>query len=194
MTDSTVAGGRDVDNANWMTTLADSGRVSDDCGRYRIQYECGEVWVGMHGSFVVACNCGEKNVTFDHGVEGSIAEDGVSGMITWSCGARSAWIGALLFEQSPVPLRQFIKQRVQWLVGGRRVVRSKRTPWRSSVVIQVLTTLWAAMPLTYAALAVRLLMGSGSTEISRMNCHFYVPRRAGGPALAGRTGSCPPTT
>ena len=173
MADSTVAGGGDVDNANWVTTLADSGRVSDDCGRYRIQYECGEVWVGMHGSFVVACNCVEKNVTFDHGVEGSIAEDAFFGMIARSRGVRFAWVDALMFEQSPFTLKDFIKQRARWLVGGLRVVSSKRIPWRLSVVMRVLTTLWATMPLTYAALLVGLLMGSGSAEMSRMNWYYY---------------------
>eukprot|EP00178_Gracilaria_changii_P028369 TRINITY_DN999_c0_g1_i2.p1 TRINITY_DN999_c0_g1~~TRINITY_DN999_c0_g1_i2.p1 ORF type:complete len:647 (-),score=63.55 TRINITY_DN999_c0_g1_i2:371-2062(-) len=90
---------------NWMTTLADSNRVSDDCGRYRLQFECGEVWVGMHGSFVVVANCVEQEITFDHGVEGSIAEDAFFAMLARSAQVQFRWVDALMFEQSPFTLQ-----------------------------------------------------------------------------------------
>ena len=77
MAESTVAGGGDIDNGNWVKTLADSGRVSNSCRRYLIQHDLGEVCVGMHGSFVVAYNFVGKNVTFEQGVEGSIAEGAI---------------------------------------------------------------------------------------------------------------------
>lgn len=59
-------------DGNWVTTLTDSVRVSEDCGRFHAQFEFGEVWVGMHGSFVVIANWVEREIRFDHGVEGGI--------------------------------------------------------------------------------------------------------------------------
>lgn len=172
MTDTSVAGG-DTGSGNWLTTLADSGRVSDDCGRYRVQFECGEVWVGMHGSFVIAANCVEQEVTFDHGVEGSIAEDAFFAMLARSRDVRFAWIDALMFEQSPFTIMDFIKQRSRWLVGGLRVVASERIPLRLRILMKVLTGLWALMPLTYTALFVSILFGSGNMEQSLQNQYYY---------------------
>lgn len=172
MTDESVAGG-DIGNGNWLTTLADSGRVSDDCGRYRIQYECGEVWVGMHGSFVVCANCVEQKVTFDHGVEGSIAEDAFFGLLARSQDVRFAWIDALMFEQSPFTFMDFIKQRSRWLVGGLRVVGSSQIPFRLRILMKLLTSLWALMPLTYTALIVSVLFGSNDMEPSAQNQYYY---------------------
>lgn len=172
MTDRSVAG-EDVGNGNWLTTLADSGRVSDDCGRYRIQYEQGEVWVGMHGSFIVIANCVEQDVTFDHGVEGSIAEDAFFALLARSRNVRFAWIDALMFEQSPFTIIDFVKQRARWLVGGLRVVNSSRIPLRLRILMKLLTGLWALMPLTYTALIVSVLFGSNDLEQSIQNRYYY---------------------
>lgn len=172
MTDRSVAG-EDVGNGNWLTTLADSGRVSDDCGRYRIQYEQGEVWAGMHGSFIVIANCVEQDVTFDHGVEGSIAEDAFFALLARSRDVRFAWIDALMFEQSPFTIIDFVKQRARWLVGGLRVVKSSRIPLRLRILMKLLTGLWALMPLTYAALIVSVLFGSNDLEQSLQNHYYY---------------------
>lgn len=153
----------DVDGVgrNWVTTLADSGRVADDMGRYRVQYECGEVWVGMHGSFVVVCNAVERSVTFDHGLEGSIAEDAFFALVARAQGVRFAWVDGLMFEQSPFTVGDFVKQRARWLVGGMRVVGCGRLPWRVRWVMLILTGIWALMPVIYMALVGTLVSGGG---------------------------------
>lgn len=148
-------------SGNWMTTLADSGRVSDDCGRYRLQFEKGEVWVGMHGSFVVVCNAVEKAVTFDHGVEGSIAEDAFFAMVARTKGVRFSWIDALMFEQSPFTLTDFMKQRSRWLVGGLLVVTCKRIPLWARWVMGGLTIVWFCLPLTCLIVMAAVLLGEG---------------------------------
>ncbi len=155
-------------------SLADSGRVSDDCGRYRAQYECGEVWVGMHGSYVVAPNCLERLITFDHGVEGSIAEDAYFALLARAAGARFAWIDALMFEQSPFSWGDFVKQRARWLVGGVLVVRSSRIPFRVRPVMATLSTLWSLMPLTYLALLFSVVLGSLEESAARVHWFYSV--------------------
>lgn len=173
MTDRSVAGS-DVGLGNWITTLADSGRVSDDCGRYRIQYECGEVWVGMHGSFVVVANCVERDITFDHGVEGSIAEDAFFALLARSKDVRFAWVDALMFEQSPFTVKDFIKQRSRWLVGGLRVIGSNRIPWKQKPVMGLLIWLWSLMPLTYVVLFISVLFGSADSASGASHYYFHL--------------------
>ncbi|MCP5095528.1 MAG: glycosyltransferase [Chloroflexi bacterium] len=45
---------------NWWTTFADSIRVGDDYGRFRLQFEHGKAYFGMHGSYIVVRNSIEK--------------------------------------------------------------------------------------------------------------------------------------
>lgn len=149
---------------SWMSSLADSARVADDCGRFRLQYEFGEVYLGMHGSFVVSANIVEKSVTFDHGVEGSIAEDAHFALLARSMGVRFAWIDALMFEQSPFSFRDFVRQRARWLVGGLLVVNNDTLPLSVRIVMRTLSTLWAAMPLTYSSVLIAIILGSLETQ------------------------------
>lgn len=142
---------------SWVNSLADSSRVSDDCGRFRLQYEAGEVWVGMHGSYVVVANCVEKLVQFDHGAEGSIAEDAFFALVARSQNVRFAWIDAFMYEQSPFNFMDFVRQRARWLVGGILVCNSTDIPLLYRAGMKIFTTLWAMMPLSYIALALAIL-------------------------------------
>ena len=170
MADSSI-GGKNVGEGNWFTTLADSGRVSDDCGRYRVQYEFGEVWNGMHGSFVVVCNVVEEKITFDHGAEGSIAEDAFFAMLARAAGVHFAWIDAMMYEQSPFTISDFIKQRSRWLVGGTLVVRSCQVPIEHRSLMSVMTTLWSLMPLTYFSLFIAITFGDPYD--GKTNTYYY---------------------
>lgn len=148
------------DIRNWLTTLADSMRVSDDLGRYRLQFSMGEVWAGMHGSFVVAPNCVEKDITFDHGVEGSIAEDAFFALLARSTGVRFAWVDAFMYEQSPFTLSDFVKQRARWLVGGFNVIGSPKIDLVRRAAMAPLVSLWAMMPFTYIGLLLAIAFPS----------------------------------
>lgn len=149
-----------LEGRSWLTSLADSVRVADDCGRFRLQYECGEVWFGMHGSYVVAPNSVERAITFDHGVEGSIAEDAHFALAARARGVRFAWVDAIMYEQSPFTLRDFVRQRARWLVGGLLVVNNSRLPLGVRAVMGTLSALWAAMPLAYLCVTAAVLLGS----------------------------------
>jgi beta-1,4-mannosyltransferase len=159
---------------NWVTTLADSSRVSDDCGRYRVQYENGEVWVGMHGSFVVAGNCVEKAVTFDHGVEGSIAEDAFFAMLARTRSVQFAWIDAFMYEQSPFTFEDFIKQRARWLVGGLKVCSSSRIPFHVRSGMLAMTGLWSLMPFTYFSLILAILFGNIDPTLASDQWYYHL--------------------
>ena len=59
-------------------------RVGDDFGKFRLQYETHLPWIGMHGSFVVCSNAVEKEVSFNHGIRGSITEDAYFALVAWA--------------------------------------------------------------------------------------------------------------
>ena len=73
---------------NYLTTLADSIRVADDFGKFRVQYELHEPLIGMHGSFVVCQTAVEAAVGFDHGISGSITEDAYFALVARAEGVK----------------------------------------------------------------------------------------------------------
>jgi len=107
------------ENAHWLCTLADSTRVADDFGKFRLCYQkAHKAMFGMHGSFVVARNDLEQAVTFDHGLAGSITEDSYFILVASDkFGVRINWIDALMYEQSPFSAVDFAKQRSRWFCG-----------------------------------------------------------------------------
>ena len=76
---------------NYLTTLADSIRVADDFGKFRVQYELHEPLIGMHGSFVVCQTAVEAAVGFDHGISGSITEDAYFALVARAEGVKVCW-------------------------------------------------------------------------------------------------------
>lgn len=73
---------------NYLTTLADSIRVADDFGKFRVQYELHEPLIGMHGSFVVCQTAVEADIGFDHGISGSITEDAYFALVARAEGVK----------------------------------------------------------------------------------------------------------
>ena len=78
---------------NYLTTLADSIRVADDFGKFRVQYELHEPLIGMHGSFVVCQTAVEAAIGFDHGISGSITEDAYFALVARAEGVKVRWNG-----------------------------------------------------------------------------------------------------
>ena len=110
-----IYGARHVEN--WITTLADSLRVGDDFGRFRLQFEYGKAWFGMHGSFIVINSDVEKQVGLDNGVQASITEDAWFALAAQKLGYRFKFIQAQMYEKSPFNLMDFAKQRQRWFTG-----------------------------------------------------------------------------
>lgn len=120
---------------NWLTTLADSLRVGDDYGRFRLQYERGVAPFGMHGSFVVVNNGVERAVGFDHGFAGSITEDTYFALVLQARGYRFAFLPSSMYEESPFTFADFVRQRRRWYGGLWLVARAGELPIRVRAVL-----------------------------------------------------------
>lgn len=134
---------------NWITTLADSFRVAEDMGKLRAQfYLFGKPLLSWKGSYVVTQFSAERHVSYDNGLEGSIAEDSYFAMKAMKEGYTFTFIEGEMFEQSPFTLSDLIQQRKRWLQGLLPVVHSKRLPWRAKIFLAISCYAWITAPLS----------------------------------------------
>jgi len=139
------------DIVNWVTTLADSFRVADDMGKLRFQfYYFHKPLFGWKGSYVVTQASAERRVTFDHGPDGSIAEDCYFGMIAFRDGYSFNFVEGEMHEKSPFTFWDFLQQRKRWLQGIFLVVHSRVIPIRIKILLSMSLYAWATLPLTIA--------------------------------------------
>lgn len=147
---------------NWLNTLADSIRVGDDYGRFRLQFEQGRAWFGMHGSFVVVQDAVERMIGFDHGPAGNITEDAYFALAAQAAGVRFGFIHAYMFERSPFNLVDFAKQRRRWFGGLWACVFAPQLPLRDRALLGTFMTLWAVSPLCILLVYTNLFMPTGT--------------------------------
>ena len=148
---------------NYLTTLADSIRVSDDFGKFRTQYELHEPFIGMHGSFVVCQSAIEEDVSFDHGLAGSITEDAYFALAASGIGVKFSWIDAFMYEQSPFSVMDFIKQRARWFGGLWLVVLARSIPWKRRATLAFMTCSWLCSPIVLIAMTLSMLVTTERT-------------------------------
>ncbi|XP_050303235.1 beta-1,4-mannosyltransferase egh [Anthonomus grandis grandis] len=133
---------------NWITTLADSFRVSDDMGKLRCQfYWFHKPLFSFKGSFVVTQVAAERDVSFDNDRDGSIAEDCFFAMKAFSMGYSFNFIEGEMWEKSPFTFMDFIQQRKRWLQGILLVVHSKAIPLKYKVLLGCSCYSWVTLPL-----------------------------------------------
>ena len=134
---------------NWVTTLADSFRVGADLGLLRFCLKrFHKALFLFKGSFVV-CQVGvERRVTFDNGVEGSIAEDTYFAMKAMGKGYSFNWIDGEMWEKSPFSFWDFLQQRKRWIQGIFLVVHDKKLPKRSRACLALALYSWLTLPLS----------------------------------------------
>jgi len=137
---------------NWITTLADSIRVTDDFGSFRLAFFKREfVTFGMKGSFVVMNQVVAKAVSWDLGPELSLTEDAAFNMIALKQNISTTWIDAMMYEQSPFTLKDFVRQRERWFAGLVLCLRSPQTrSWHITPMFFKMV-LWALSPLFVSA-------------------------------------------
>lgn len=70
----------------------------------------------------------ERRVTFDHGPDGSVAEDNYFGMVALREGYSFDFIEGEMWEKSPFTIYDFLQQRKRWLQGILLVVHSSHIP------------------------------------------------------------------
>ncbi|KAK0159790.1 hypothetical protein PV327_010865 [Microctonus hyperodae] len=134
---------------NWITTLADSFRVTDDMGKLRLQFTMfHRPLFSMKGSYVVTQMGAEKQVSFDNGLDGSIAEDCFFAMKAYSQGFTFNFIDGEMWEKSPFTLWDFLQQRKRWLQGILLVVHSKAIPLRKKILLGISCYSWVTLPLS----------------------------------------------
>ncbi|CAK5094912.1 unnamed protein product [Meloidogyne enterolobii] len=134
---------------NWLTTLSDSFRVADDMGKLRFQFKVfHKPLFGWKGSFVVTNAGAEKKVSFDHGPEGSIAEDCFFSMVAFRDGYSFDFIEGEMHEKSPFTFWDFLQQRRRWLQGIFLTVHSKYIPFRCKFLLASSLYAWVTLPLT----------------------------------------------
>ena len=133
---------------NWITTLADSYRVGVDLGllRFTLRKFHRPLCI-FKGSFVV-CQAGvERKVSFDNGLEGSIAEDTYFALSAMSQGYTFDWVEGEMWEKSPFTFWDFLQQRKRWLQGIFLVVHDKKLPFKVRFGVGLTLYSWMSLPL-----------------------------------------------
>ncbi|XP_018326378.1 beta-1,4-mannosyltransferase egh [Agrilus planipennis] len=134
---------------NWVTTLADSFRVSDDMGKMRLQFKMfHKPYFSWKGSYVVTQVGAERQVSFDNGPDGSVAEDCFFAMKAFSEGYTFNFIEGEMWEKSPFTLWDFMQQRKRWVQGILLVVHSKAIPWKKKILLAISCYSWVTLPLS----------------------------------------------
>ncbi|XP_037938798.1 beta-1,4-mannosyltransferase egh [Teleopsis dalmanni] len=134
---------------NWLTTLADSFRVSDDMGKLRLQFKLfHRPLFSWKGSYVVTQLVAERQVSFDNGIDGSVAEDCFFAMRAFAQGFTFNFIEGEMYEKSPFTLLDFLQQRKRWLQGILLVVHSKIIPIKYKLLLGISVYSWVTMPLS----------------------------------------------
>ncbi|GAB4342214.1 MAG: hypothetical protein Kow00117_21650 [Phototrophicales bacterium] len=128
---------------SWITTLADSIRVGDDYGRFRLQFEHGKAYFGMHGSFIVINNGLEKRFGFDHGPESSITEDAYLALIMQQAGVEFQFLNTFMYEQSPFNIMDYIRQRRRWFGGLWLVAMAREIAWKERAILWTFMVMWS---------------------------------------------------
>ena len=101
-----------------MTTLADSIRVASDLGSLRFSLKTfHKPLYSFKGSFIVCQAQVERLVSFDNGIQGSIAEDSYFAIKAVQQGYSFDWVEGEMLEKSPFSLWDFVKQRKRWVQG-----------------------------------------------------------------------------
>lgn len=144
---------------NWLTTLADTFRVAEDMGKLRMQfYLFHKPLFSWKGSYVVTQFAAERDVSFDNGLDGAVAEDCYFAMVAFSKGYSFNFIQGEMWEKSPFTLMDFLQQRKRWLQGIFLVCHSRHIPLLIKFPLCMSLYAWITMPLALTNLVFALAM------------------------------------
>lgn len=90
----------------------------------------------------------ERAVSFDNGLDGSVAEDCFFAMRAYHQGYSFNFVEGEMWEKSPFSLWDFVQQRKRWLQGILLVVHSKAIPVKNKILLAVSCYSWVTMPLS----------------------------------------------
>lgn len=132
---------------NRICTVADSFRVTEDLGKIRGQFQLLHKPIfGMKGSYVVTKVGAEKKVSFDNGLNGSIAEDAYFAIKAMDMGFTFDFIEGEMREKSPFSFSDFIKQRKRWMQGIYLVAFDSKLSINSRFWLALSIIAWITIP------------------------------------------------
>lgn len=114
----------------------------------------------------------EKQVSFDNGVDGSVAEDCFFAMRAFSQGFTFNFIEGEMYEKSPFTLLDFLQQRKRWLQGILLVVHSKMIPLKHKLLLAVSVYSWVTLPLSTSNIILAALYPIPCPTILDFVCAF----------------------
>lgn len=88
----------------------------------------------------------EKKVSFDNGLDGSVAEDCYFAMKAYMEGYSFNFVEGEMWEKSPFTLWDFMQQRKRWIQGILLVVHSKGIPFSTKAILAISCYSWATLP------------------------------------------------
>ncbi|XP_054263608.1 beta-1,4-mannosyltransferase egh [Macrosteles quadrilineatus] len=158
---------------NWVTTLADSFRVADDMGKLRVQFSMfHKPLLSWKGSYVVTQVGAERQVSFDNGLDGSVAEDCFFAMRAFQKGFSFAFVEGEMWEKSPFSLWDFVQQRKRWLQGILLVVHSKQLAAKTKFLLAISCYSWVTMPLSTSNIVLAALCPIPCPPVMDFLCAF----------------------
>ena len=90
----------------------------------------------------------ERQVSFNNGLDGSVAEDCFFAMKAFTQGYTFNFVDGEMWEKSPFTLWDFVQQRKRWLQGILLVVHSKAIPLSKKLLLGISCYSWVTMPLS----------------------------------------------
>lgn len=114
----------------------------------------------------------EKDVSYDHGLDGSVAEDCYFSMIAYKKGYTFDFIEGEMWEKSPFTFNDFIKQRKRWLQGIFLVVHSPKIPLRNKIFLSMSLYAWLTIPLSTSNVVLAFIYPLPTLSYSLFNSLF----------------------
>jgi len=87
-------------------------------------------------------------VSFDHGPDGSVAEDMYFALVGAGLGYSFGFVHGDMWEKSPFTASDYLQQRKRWLQGLLLVVHSRRIQLRYRLLLGVNIYGWVFLPMT----------------------------------------------
>ena len=144
---------------NWLTTLADSVRVGVDYGSLRFTLKVlHKPFFSWKGSFIVANAAAEKDVSFDHGPDASLAEDCFFAIVAFQRGYSFGFVEGEMHEKSTFTLKDFVQQRRRWMRGIYLTAQSPQLPLRYKLGPILMTISAFCLPFTVLNIPLGIFM------------------------------------
>lgn len=114
----------------------------------------------------------EKDVSFDNGIDGSVAEDCFFAMRAFAKGYSFDFIEGEMYEKSPFTMLDFLQQRKRWLQGILLVVHSSLIPVRHKLLLAISVYSWVTMPLSSSNLVLAAIYPIPCPNLMDFVCAF----------------------